>query len=123
MTIGDKLKSLREKRKMTRQELADSTGISYSYIAKIENGERTEVSLENIEKLSIALKVDPMFFREERAILPQDLLLEVPEELLQVILNKDLHPFIIATVNAAKKGLTLEQHKASLEILTNMLKK
>lgn len=40
MEFCDRLRSLREKRDMTREELATSLGLSYSAIAKYESGER-----------------------------------------------------------------------------------
>lgn len=40
MTFGERLRALREKRDMTRDELAIALGVSYSAIAKYESGDR-----------------------------------------------------------------------------------
>ncbi len=36
--LGETIKKLREKRKMTQEDLADSAHVNVSYLAKIENG-------------------------------------------------------------------------------------
>jgi transcriptional regulator with XRE-family HTH domain len=54
--IGNRIKELREKAKMSQKDLAYSADLDRSYIASIENGKRN-VSILNIEKIAVALGV------------------------------------------------------------------
>ncbi len=49
---------LRSKRKMSQKALADKVGISVSYVAMLERGQRSP-PLETIEKMARALGVTP----------------------------------------------------------------
>ena len=54
--IGQRIRQLRELSSMSQKDLAYSADLDRSYIASIENGSRN-VSIVNIEKISIALNV------------------------------------------------------------------
>lgn len=54
--IGTRIKELREISKMSQKDLAYSSDLDRSYIASVENGKRN-ISIVNIEKISIALNV------------------------------------------------------------------
>lgn len=51
VTIGEKLKLLRQLKKMTVKELAKQIGMSPQHISRIENNHITNVSIQTIEKL------------------------------------------------------------------------
>ena len=53
---GDLIKKTRIDKKMTQQELADSVGISYSYMCKVEKGKNVP-SMETMDKIIKALDV------------------------------------------------------------------
>ena len=52
-----RVKELREKKKMTQEELAAKSGVSRSLICTLESGERTVTTTGTIEKLADALGV------------------------------------------------------------------
>ncbi len=54
-----KLKELRERRKMTQEELANASGVSRTTIANIERGVETSTTIGTIAKLAEALGVTP----------------------------------------------------------------
>lgn len=54
--IGDKIRELREKHKMTQVELAKLAGISNTYLSDIERG-RVNPSLKTLDKLAKALGI------------------------------------------------------------------
>lgn len=54
--LGLRIRQLRELSSMSQKDLAYSADLDRSYIASIENGSRN-VSIVNIEKISIALNV------------------------------------------------------------------
>lgn len=56
LKIGERIKKLREQAEMSQKDLAYAADLDRSYIASIENGQRN-VSIVNIEKIAIALKV------------------------------------------------------------------
>jgi len=51
------LKSLREKKGLTMQELADKAGVSDAYIAMLETGKRKNPSLAALRRIAKALGV------------------------------------------------------------------
>ncbi|MEB8638187.1 helix-turn-helix transcriptional regulator [Bacillus cereus] len=59
MDFGQYLKSLRKARGFTQGELAEKSGVSVSYISKIENGKDEPPSEDTCIKLAKALLEDP----------------------------------------------------------------
>jgi transcriptional regulator with XRE-family HTH domain len=71
--FGRNLKRLRERAKFSQIELAMESGITHNFINDIEHAKRG-VSLDTIEKLSLALNVSPhTFFIKEEGALEKDL--------------------------------------------------
>jgi len=62
--IGTRIKELREIKKMSQKDLAYGADLDRSYIASVENGQRN-ISIINIEKISIALGVTLKYFFED----------------------------------------------------------
>lgn len=62
--FAEKLKRLRKARGMTLQQLSAATGISPSYISRLERGEKQCPSFPILMELSRALKVDLMTLAE-----------------------------------------------------------
>ena len=56
--VGKRIKRLRLKNKMTREELAEAANISVSFIYEIETGKKG-FSVWTLRRLTEALKVDP----------------------------------------------------------------
>lgn len=61
MTIGDRIRQLREQNNMTQSEVAKIVGIATQTIFKYEKNIVTNIPLDNIEKLSQALHVTPAY--------------------------------------------------------------
>ena len=53
--FGARIRELREKRGLTREALAEKTGVSAVYIKKLEAGERTSPSLPALASIARAL--------------------------------------------------------------------
>jgi transcriptional regulator with XRE-family HTH domain len=56
--LAAKLKTLRERRGLSQEDLAAAAGISRTYLARLETA-RQDPTLSTIEKLAKALKVKP----------------------------------------------------------------
>jgi transcriptional regulator with XRE-family HTH domain len=55
--LSERLRVVRKRRGLTQRELANRSGVSYSLIGKIEEGERENTRLETLHKLAIVLRV------------------------------------------------------------------
>ena len=62
--ISRNIKTLRKKRKMTLEKLADLTGLTKGYLSKIERSKKAP-PYSTLNKIAIALGVDAAFFLEE----------------------------------------------------------
>lgn len=90
MDISDKIKTLREKKGLSKNKLGKLAGVSQSYVSEIEAGKK-KPTLEILERICNALEITIVE------------LLSDP--------NSDLPPDIAALIESAKH-LTLEQRKA-----------
>lgn len=76
--LGQRIKEIRIKRSLTQQELAQNAGVSFSTIARIENG--TSVNMENYMKilriLNLLQNIDLLV--PEQQIAPEDILERTP---------------------------------------------
>jgi transcriptional regulator with XRE-family HTH domain len=54
--LGERIKNIREKKKLTQEDLADKASVDVSYLAKIENG-YVNTTIRYLIKLSKALGV------------------------------------------------------------------
>lgn len=59
MVIGDKLRELRETKKLSQGDMEKRTGLLRCYISRVENG-HTVPSVETLEKMARALEI-PMY--------------------------------------------------------------
>lgn len=55
--FGRRLRTLREQRGWSQEQLAAESGLDRSYVGSVERGERN-ISIENIAKFAAALRVD-----------------------------------------------------------------
>lgn len=64
--IGNRIKELRDVKKMSQKDLAYASDLDRSYIASVENGQRN-ISIVNIEKIAVALGVTiKEFFKDNK---------------------------------------------------------
>ncbi|MEU8278398.1 helix-turn-helix domain-containing protein [Microbispora bryophytorum] len=65
--LATNLRGWRKCRGLTQPELARTSGVSASYISKIETGQHLEVRIETVRKLAIALRVQTTTLTPQRA--------------------------------------------------------
>ena len=56
--FGLRIQTLRRKKRLSQEDLAEIAGLHRTYISSLERGQRN-VSLKNIIKLAVALKISP----------------------------------------------------------------
>jgi transcriptional regulator with XRE-family HTH domain len=57
MTIGEKIRKLRQQRHWLQQELAERSGVRQALISELEQGRKTDTTGTNLRKLAVALGV------------------------------------------------------------------
>jgi transcriptional regulator with XRE-family HTH domain len=65
LAFGRRVRSLREARGMSQEQLADAAGLHRTYLSSLERGQRN-VGLDNVLTLARALGVGPAQLFEER---------------------------------------------------------
>lgn len=65
--FGERVRLLRQRRKLSQEELADRAGIDRTYIGGVERGERN-IGLLNIKKLADALSINPKDLFDENQL-------------------------------------------------------
>ena len=56
MVLGDRLRKLREQKKLSQRDIVQRTGVSRSTLSKVENGQAVP-GVETLEKIALALEV------------------------------------------------------------------
>ncbi|MGA7578913.1 MAG: helix-turn-helix domain-containing protein [Desulfobaccales bacterium] len=64
--IGKNIKYYRQKALLSQERLAELCGLHRTYVGAVERGERN-ISALNIEKISIALKIEPYRLLKEHS--------------------------------------------------------
>jgi len=80
MSIGEKLKKMRELRNLTQKELAEMSGIAFSQISKIELGNIQDPGISTVKKIAEALKITPLYFLDDNILTPFDIYDKWPED-------------------------------------------
>lgn len=57
MSIGERIRDLRESKDISRYRLSKDTGIPYTTLTDIESGKVKDIRLENLKLISKALKI------------------------------------------------------------------
>jgi len=72
MVIGDRLKALREHKKLSQGDIERRTGLLRCYISRVENG-HTVPAIETLEKMARAMEVPmyQLFYEGEKPPAPQ----------------------------------------------------
>ncbi|MEK9199468.1 helix-turn-helix domain-containing protein [Ureibacillus sp. 179-F W5.1 NHS] len=96
MTIGERLRKIRKKKKMTLKTLSELTGVSISFLSQVERN-KCNVTLESLRKISDALYVNPsIFFSDTNHDSPE--VKSFPfyyEDLSNNIKNPSFHPILV----------------------------
>ena len=68
--VGKKIRALRKIRSISLQQMANETGMSYSYLSGLENGKHS-VSIANLQRLASFFEVDMVYFLQPSGPVPK----------------------------------------------------
>jgi transcriptional regulator with XRE-family HTH domain len=113
MVISDKLKELREAKKLSQGDIEKRTGLLRCYISRVENG-HTVPSVDTLEKMARALEV-PMYrlFTAEAKIEKPNVSFSKAEPARSTKQDSKLGPFVKALSRLTDKDQRLLLHMAS----------
>ncbi|WP_188454151.1 helix-turn-helix domain-containing protein [Virgibacillus oceani] len=99
--IGEKIKQIRQDKKMSMSELAEKAGVAKSYLSSIERNLQTNPSIQFIEKIGAVLGVSVNeLIREDNMMQAED---QLDDEWLKIVQE------------AMESGVSKEQFKEYLE--------
>jgi transcriptional regulator with XRE-family HTH domain len=110
MVIGEKLKALREQKRMSQGDIEHRTGLLRCYISRVENG-HTVPSVDTLEKMARALEV-PMYrlFTDEAHIKKPNIPAQsIPSRATNTKQDRELRALakLLARMNDRSRGLLL----------------
>ncbi len=113
MVIGDKLKELRETKKLSQGDIEKRTGLLRCYISRVENG-HTVPSVDTLEKMARALEI-PMYrlFTDEDRIKKPNISFSKDEKTRTKKQDAELLPFTKALSRMNDKDQRPLLHMAS----------
>jgi len=111
---GHKLKQLRESNSLTMQDMEEMTGIKQSSQSDIETGKNKSPRPATVDKLCVALKVDPIYFYFDGDNLSDLFPSEMPSNIREFVFNVENLPYLEL---AAK----LKHPKIKLASIENLL--
>lgn len=119
MDFGDKLRSLRELRKLSTTQLSKASGVSQSFISDIENKRRKSPTKDTIEKLAKALRISPMYFFDDDARTPLDIMPNMPVDLKGFVIDLENMPYMKVTKKAKENGISAEMLDSLIDTLSD----
>lgn len=96
MIIGERLRALREEKKLSQGDIEEKTGLLRCYVSRVENG-HTVPAVETLEKFARALEVPmyQLFYEgEEPPKLPNLLKRKTTDDILWGNSGKDAHTLV-----------------------------
>ena len=113
MVIGDKLKELRDSKKLSQGDIEKRTGLLRCYISRVENG-HTVPSVDTLEKMARALEV-PMYrlFTDDAHVKKPSIPISKIETARNEKQEAKLRPFAKALSRMNDKDQRLLLHMAS----------
>ena len=92
--FGKRMRAIRDHRGMTTTDVAMKTGLSQSYISRLETGVHSSPSLKTVKKIADALSVAPEQLLDERAVIPNEVIDGMPDDIQSWLAKKDVLPYL-----------------------------
>jgi XRE family transcriptional regulator of biofilm formation len=114
---GNKLKRVREAKKLSITDLAKTTGLPQGYISELESGKKKNPGPKTVEKLAKALGIEDIFFYLPESRLTIDVLPDLPEDVQDFIMQQNSVSWLALTKDAEESGVSLETLRGIIEAL------
>ena len=113
MVIGERLKDLREQKKMSQGDVEKRTGLLRCYISRVENG-HTVPSVETLEKMARALEIPTYrLFTDDVHVQKLNIPQSIPSRAMNTKQEREIQAFakLFSRMNDKNRGLVF--HMAS----------
>lgn len=125
MNTAEKIKYLRQLRKMTMSEVCTLAGIkSHGNFSDIENGNR-QLSLNTLKRIAAALRVDVAFLISEKTVTFEELAevtgTKLPEDVSQFIIEEDSLPYLILAKKLSDQNIPPKYVEAAIKSIQAIL--
>lgn len=124
MKYGDKLRHVRELRRLTQEELAIKCKLSAPYISDMERGVK-KPSMKSLERIAKALSVDAAFFLDDKAVTFEELAkvshYTPPDDILKFITDQDKLSYIVLAKELSDEGISAEAFKKLVDNIKNII--
>jgi transcriptional regulator with XRE-family HTH domain len=113
MVIGERLKDLREQKKMSQGDVEKRTGLLRCYISRVENG-HTVPSVDTLEKLARALEIPTYrLFTDDAHAKKPNIPQDIPSRAVTTKQDREIQTFAKLFSRMDDKNLGLLFHMAS----------
>lgn len=117
LDFGEKLKSIREQRGVSKSELAELVGVSQPYITQLENGSRKDPGFSLVQKFCIALNVPIEIFLDKNIVPLYSIIDHLPKDLQEFVLSQESIPYIEVAKECVELDLSPEALKLYIQAL------
>lgn len=103
---AEKLKRILKEKRWTLRDLEEATGKSKSYWSQVTSGVKKNLHPSTVEILCKALHIHENYFYLEDSKLVQDVIPDLPPDILDFVMNSDNIAWLKMNVKAKKDGLS-----------------
>lgn len=121
MGLGSRIRIIREAKGKSQQYVAETTGLSQSYISSLESGVKINPTRKTIEKIALAIEVDPEVLTDSDSALPQEIL-NMPQELVGWVAKEENVDYILFAKETKEQGLSPEEASKVIQFYRNIMK-
>lgn|GEM_PF-1915641 len=123
MTLGEKIKHMRNIRGMTVVELGEKVGLSGSMISRLENNDIKKPTMESVVAIAHALDVAVEYFLYDEARTPLQILgSTMPPDLVDFVMLEKSMPYVRLAKEACEKGVPEEALRSLISALRHSQK-
>jgi transcriptional regulator with XRE-family HTH domain len=126
VTLGEKIKFLRERRGYSLSKLEKLSGVSDSYISDIETGKTgDDIKLDKIKKLAKALGADVDFLVKEHFVSFDELAqahdMKLPDGVQSLIISEEEYPYLKLAKSLKEQKIPIEHIEAAINFIKTTL--
>lgn len=121
MSLGKRIRTVREARGKSQSYVAEATGLSQAYISSLESGSKINPTQKTLTDIARSLEVEPELLTDDGAAFPQELI-DLPLDIVAWLSDKKNIDYIIQVKDAQEKGFEPEEIAKILELYRGIMK-